>query len=104
MDFPDEYNVSVTFNVSDLSPFDLGDDSRTNPFQEKENDEGTTNKWNANPIQLPVGPIIRAQAKKFKETLNGLIQNIWVEVNLWRPKEDALHIPQGWISMIQALE
>ena len=40
----------------------------------------------------------------FKETLNGLIQNIWVEVNSWRPKEGALHVPQGWISIIQALE
>ena len=63
-----------------------------------------TNKWNANPIQVPVHPIIRAQAKKFKETLNGLILNIWAEVNSWRPKEDALHVPQSWISMIQALE
>ena len=40
----------------------------------------------------------------FKETLNGLIQNIWVEVNSWRPKEGPLHVPQGWISIIQALE
>ena len=29
-----EYNVSATFNVTDLSPFDVGDDLRTNPFQE----------------------------------------------------------------------
>ena len=68
------------------------------------NDEGTTNKWNADPIQVPIGPITRAWVKKFKETLNGLIQNIWVEVNSWRRKEDALHIPQGWISIIQTLE
>ena len=67
-------------------------------------DESMTNNWNADPIQVLVGLVTRAQAKKFKETLNGLIHNIWVEVNLWRPKEDALHVPQGWISMIQALE
>ena len=42
--------------------------------------------------------------KKFKKTLNGLIHNIWAEVNSWRPKEDTPHVPQGWISMIQALE
>ena len=30
-----EYNISATFNVSDLSPFDVGDDSRTNPFEER---------------------------------------------------------------------
>ena len=28
-----------TCNVSDLSPFDAGSDSRTNPFKEKVNDE-----------------------------------------------------------------
>ena len=75
-DLSNEYNVSSTFNVTDLSPFGVGDDLRTNPFQEKGNDEGTTNKWNANPIQVPVGLITRARVKKFKETLNGLILNI----------------------------
>ena len=54
------------------------------------NDEGTTNKWNANPIQVLVGLVTRAQAKKFEETLNGLIQNIWVEINSWKPKEDPM--------------
>ena len=65
LDFPNEYNVSATFNVTDLSPFDVGDDLRTNHFQEKRNDEGTTNKWNADLIQFLVGLITRAQAKKF---------------------------------------
>ena len=37
LDLPDEYNISAIFNVSDLSPFDVGDDSRTNPFEEKGN-------------------------------------------------------------------
>ncbi|RVW31750.1 hypothetical protein CK203_106672 [Vitis vinifera] len=80
------------------------DDFRINPFQDEGNDEGTTNKWNKDLIQVPVGPIIRTRAKKFKETLNGLIHNIWAEVNSWKPKKDALHVPQGWISMIQAWE
>lgn len=33
-----EYNVSAIFNVSDLSPFDIGDDSWANHLQEKGND------------------------------------------------------------------
>jgi hypothetical protein len=33
LDLPGEYNVSATFNVSNLSPFDVGDDSRTNLFR-----------------------------------------------------------------------
>ena len=36
---PGDYNISATFNVSDLSPFDVGDDSRSNPFEERGNDE-----------------------------------------------------------------
>ena len=38
----DDYGVSSTFNVADLSPFFGGDDpaSRTTPFQEGEDDEG----------------------------------------------------------------
>ena len=41
LDLPKEYNVSATFNVSDLSPFGVGDelDLRTFPFQERVNDK-----------------------------------------------------------------
>ncbi|KAL6327278.1 hypothetical protein AAG906_017835 [Vitis piasezkii] len=65
----------------------------------KGNNEGMTNKWNANSIQVLVGLVTRARAKKFKETLNGLIQNIWAEVNSWRPKEDAPHVPQEEVDL-----
>jgi len=34
VDLPGEYGVSVTFNVVDLSLFDVGDDSRLNRFEE----------------------------------------------------------------------
>ena len=40
LDLPDEYNVSATFNVTDLSLFYVGDDLRTNHFQEEGNDGG----------------------------------------------------------------
>ena len=39
VDLPGEYKVSATFTVSDLSPFDVGEDSRSNPFEERGNDE-----------------------------------------------------------------
>jgi hypothetical protein len=38
LDLPGEYGVSASFNVADLSHFDVGDDLRTNPYQEGEND------------------------------------------------------------------
>ena len=103
LNFLGEHNVSAIFNVTNLSFFYVGGDLRTNPFQEEGN-EGMTNKWNATPIQVLVGPVTRARAKKFKETLNGLIQNIWAKMNSWRPKKDVSRVPQGSISMIQAFK
>jgi hypothetical protein len=85
LDLPGEYGVSASFNVADLSPFDVSDDLKANPSQEGEND---ANQWagHANhtygngvefaqdPLSLPSGPITRLRAKRFKEALNGLIQ------------------------------
>ena len=36
VDLPGEFNVSATFNVVDLSPFNVGDYSMSNPFEERE--------------------------------------------------------------------
>ena len=74
MDLPGEYNISATFNVSGLSPFDVGDDSGMNPFEERGNDENQ--QAFKDPLHVPVGPITRARFKKIKEALNGLIQEI----------------------------
>jgi hypothetical protein len=38
LDLPSEYGVNASFNVAYLSPFDVGDDLRTNSSQEGEND------------------------------------------------------------------
>nr|XP_023887116.1 uncharacterized protein LOC111999228 [Quercus suber] len=80
LDLPGEYNISATFNVSDLSPFDVGDDSRTNPFEERGNDENQ--QAFKDPLHVPVGPITKARSKKIKEALNGLIQEIWADSNI----------------------
>ena len=74
LDLPSEYNISATFNVSDLSPFHVGDNSRMNPFEERGNDENQ--QAFKDPLHIPVGPITRARSKKIKEALNGLIQEI----------------------------
>ena len=39
LDLPGKYNISATFNVSDLSPFDAGDNLRMNPFEEGGGDD-----------------------------------------------------------------
>ena len=70
LDLPGEYNVSATFNVSDLSPFDNSTDLRTNPFQEGEDDVSTSSATpNADPEVLPQGPITRSRARQIREAL-----------------------------------
>ena len=44
LDLLDKYNVSATFNVTDLSLFYVGEDLRTNPFQDEGNDGGMANE------------------------------------------------------------
>ena len=103
LDLPGEYNVSATFNVTDLSPFNVGDDLGANPFQEEGNDanHSTTAR---DLVQVPNGPVTRARARKFKDVLNGLIQEAWTQANSWRPIEHDPREPQGFINMIRVLE
>jgi len=85
VDLPGEYGVSATFNVSDLTLFDVGDDSRSNPFKERgdDADQPNTKLNHANdPLEVRIGPITRVRAKKLKEALNGLVQNIWSKMDL----------------------
>jgi hypothetical protein len=82
-----EYGVSATFNVSDLSSFEVDDDSRSNPFEERGDDAIQPSK---DPLEVPV---IRLRAKKFKEAFNRLLQDTWAKVDFKRicnNKEQAL--------------
>jgi hypothetical protein len=63
MDLPGEYGVSDTFNISNLSLFDVVDDSRSNPFEEKRDDAIQPSK---DPLEVPFGLVARLRAKKFK--------------------------------------
>jgi hypothetical protein len=85
LDLPGEYNV------------------RANPFQEEGNDgdQGTTLK---DLVQVPIGPVTRARAKKFKDVLNGLIQEFWSQANSWRPIEHDPHGQQRIVTLIQVQE
>jgi hypothetical protein len=102
LDLPGEYNISATFNVSDLSLFDVGDDSRSNPFEERGNDENQKAPLK-DPLHVPVVPITRVRSKKIKEALNGLIQKIWGDSKTghskFGPKED-----ECVINLIKAID
>ena len=73
IDLLSEYNVSATFNVSDLSHFDVGSNSRMNLFEEGGNDEKVgQNQSTKDPF--PVGLITKARAKNLQEALNRLVK------------------------------
>ncbi|XP_035551062.1 uncharacterized protein LOC118349658, partial [Juglans regia] len=80
VDLPGEYKVSATFNVSDLSPFDVGEDSRSNPFEERGNDRNQGGPTLKDPLQVPDGPITRSRAKKIKEAMQGLVLVLVLDV------------------------
>jgi hypothetical protein len=45
-------------------------------------DQLNTKRNHANdPLEVPIGPITRAGAKKLKKALNGLVQNIWSKMD-----------------------
>jgi hypothetical protein len=79
VDLLGEYVVSVTFNISNLTSFDVGDDSSMNPFEERANDviQATPRSL----LEVLVGLVIRLKVKRFKEASNGFLQNIWVKLD-----------------------
>ncbi|XP_010266741.1 PREDICTED: uncharacterized protein LOC104604176 [Nelumbo nucifera] len=85
LDLPSNYgNVSATFNIADLSLFDVGD-SMMNPFEEGgiNGDRGVGQmaqanipKYSQDPLQGIGCPMTRARKKMMKEALQGLIMEV----------------------------
>ncbi|GKV11626.1 hypothetical protein SLEP1_g22867 [Rubroshorea leprosula] len=106
LELPGEYNVSATFNVSDLFSFDVGDDLRTNPFEERGNDgnqDDSISTTSCDPLHTQGGPVTQARAKKMCEALNGLIEQIWVENNI-KQANRSLDDYQGMVNINQVQE
>jgi hypothetical protein len=79
-----------------------GDNSRSNHFEERGNDENQ-HALLKDPLHVPAGPITRARFKKIKEALNGPIQEICGDSIMGHskpgPKED-----ECVINLIQAID
>ena len=75
-----KFNVSATFNVDDVSPFNVGDDLGSNPFKEKGSDESYEGLIVNDHLLVLDGPITRSRAKKIKEAMAGLVQSTWAEL------------------------
>jgi hypothetical protein len=56
------------------------------------------------PLEVPIGPITRARAKKPKEALNGLVQNIWSKMDLEGFGTFKEHEGQPLIHLVQVQE
>ncbi|XP_051113710.1 uncharacterized protein LOC127239551 [Andrographis paniculata] len=95
IELPGEYQVHSTFNVADLSSFDVGDEQTKKMgdsiFQEGGDDKVV--KSDDEPT-LPPGPITRNRAKKFQTNIMALILYLEKEnmhkVEAWRPIGRAL--------------
>ena len=61
----------------------------------------STRSWNVDPIQVPIGPVTRARAKKFHNALNGLIQGTLAQASAWRPIDGEEQNIQSLINLIQ---
>ena len=85
--------MSATFNVSDLSSFDVGDDLMTNPFEEWENYGVQISKHaSRDPLHIREGPITRACAKKIQEALIGLIKDVQAKTFASPTLEEQQHL------------
>jgi hypothetical protein len=68
-------------------------------------DQPNTKRNHVNdPLEVPIGPITRARAKKLKEALNGLVQNIWSKMDLERLGTFKEHEGQPLIHLVQVQE
>ncbi|KAH0716261.1 hypothetical protein KY284_009166 [Solanum tuberosum] len=97
LDLPGEFQVSATFNVSDLSHFDADLNSRTNSLQEEGNDSiqrsSTPLKDKDEALETPRRLITRSQTKEFNDKLNGLqslIQRFLIGEEELKPKGEEL--------------
>ncbi|KAA3466139.1 Transposon Ty3-I Gag-Pol polyprotein [Gossypium australe] len=80
LDLPGEYNISSSFNVSDLSSFDADSDLKSSRFEEGGNDvsmPGSSTTSNSDPLELPKGPMTQARAKRLQEVVFALVTQLW---------------------------
>ena len=75
IDLLGDYNVISTFNVFDLSLFDVDKESdlRTNHSQEEKNDGDLTMSKDKDPLEELGGPMTRARVRKAKEALQQML-------------------------------
>jgi len=79
-----------------------GNDSRSKPFEERENDENQ-HAGLKDPLHVPVRLLTRARSKKIKKALNRLIYEIWGDSKMGYSKLGTKE-DEGVINLIQAID
>uniref|UniRef100_A0A2N9GE48 Reverse transcriptase RNase H-like domain-containing protein n=1 Tax=Fagus sylvatica TaxID=28930 RepID=A0A2N9GE48_FAGSY len=77
--YADDADFSDVYKACDKAAF--GEDSRSNPFEERGNDGNQGEPSLKDPLQVPEGPITRSRARKIKEAMQGLVQSTWDEAS-----------------------
>jgi len=67
------YGVSATFNAINLSFFYVGNNSRSNSFEERVSD--VIQATPKDPLEVSIGLATRLRVKRFKEAFNGLLRD-----------------------------
>ncbi|GKV11000.1 hypothetical protein SLEP1_g22289 [Rubroshorea leprosula] len=67
------------------------------------NQDNNISTTSCDPLHSQGGPVTRARAKKMREALNGLIEQIWVENNIQQANR-SLDDYQGMVNIIQVQE
>ncbi|GKV10856.1 hypothetical protein SLEP1_g22166 [Rubroshorea leprosula] len=67
------------------------------------NQDDSISITSCDPLHTQGGPVTRVRAKKMREALNGLIEQIWVENNIQQANRN-LDDYQGMINIIQVQE
>ena len=113
LDLPGEYQVSATFNVADLSPFDADDElnSRTNPskgggddvIMEASNEDlqakipqASMSSKLKDPLAEIGGPMTRARSKRMNEALQSLVLESQAKEQLIGPTSNP-----KWVTYLQ---
>jgi hypothetical protein len=107
IDLLDEYGVSDTFKVADLTLFDTIFDSRSNPSEERGDDVDQPRNTSKEPLHVPNGLMTRSKTRALKEALNALVLKVSTksELNgrLAYQEEALVHLIEAQYNLIWAL-
>ncbi|XP_031407352.1 uncharacterized protein LOC116215682 isoform X2 [Punica granatum] len=93
----------IASDFAEESLFDIGNqlvglDSRTNPFEEGENDRVEPDSEHEDKLHISTGPVTRARAKKLEQAL----QNLWTHIREEARSSKDEQVDSGLILVIKS--